>query len=178
LTMHNRLKTLLAVCCVAVPVIVTGAGAESFAQDTKRFLPAEKTAANPAPPAADQAALTYKAEGLKDPFRARIRKNEQPVVETKKDEKVDKPLPNVTIEGIMWGGKFPQVIVNGQVAKAGDTIVVGGPNAEDKVRVETINKDGITVSFNNRTYDVLSPTQASLAHIARKAKGGTDEKEH
>jgi hypothetical protein len=177
LTMHTRHKLILAVFYLVLPVVVAGAQTASLAQDAKAAPETAKAPAAPSSPSAGQAGLTYKAEGLKDPFRARIKRSDQPVVEEKKEDKTDKPLPSLTIEGIIWGGKFPQAIVNGQVAKVGDSITAGTANAGDKVRIDAISRDGITVFFNNRTYEVSSPAQASLTNIARKAKGGTDEKQ-
>jgi hypothetical protein len=174
--MHNRHKILLAVFCLVLPVVVSGAQTASFAQDAKAVPETAKAPAAPSLPSAGQTGLAYKADGLKDPFRARIKKSDQPVMEEKKEEKVDKPLPLLTIEGIIWGGKFPQAIVNGQVARVGDSIMAGTANAGDNVRIDAISRDGITVFFNNRTYEVSSPAKASLTNIERKAKGGTNEK--
>ncbi len=176
--MHNRHKVLLAVFYLVLPVVVSGAQTASFAQDTKAAPETAKAPAAPSSPSAGQTGLTYKAEGLKDPFRTWIKRSDQPVMEEKKEDKADKPLPALTIEGIIWGGKFPQAIVNGQVVKVGESIMAGTANAGDKVRIDAISRDGITVFFNNRTYEVSSPAQTSLMNIERKAKGGTDEKQY
>ena len=125
-------------------------------------------AAQPQPEAKQRPALEYKAEGVKDPFKAPIKKEKKPVVEATKEEKIDKPLPELTIKGLIWGGTIPQAIINDQVVKAGDTI--------SEVQIESISREGVTVSFNGRTYSLPSPAMASLEEIERKAKGGTDEK--
>ena len=96
--------------------------------------------------------VEYKADSLRDPFRS-----------PEKQEKIIKPaatpatqqlapevpLPALNISGIVWGGIFPQAIINGKVVKPGDSI--------EGVNIVDINKTGITVSFVNRIYNLPSP---------------------
>jgi len=87
--------------------------------------------------------IEYKAEGLKDPFQEE--EIEAPVPERKR------ALPSLTIQGIVWGGSFPQAIINNKVVRAGDTI--------EGVEITDINKNGVTVFFENQKYtlSVSSP---------------------
>lgn len=91
--------------------------------------------------------VEYKAQGLKDPFLP-------PLIEKKTDasgpkaEEV-KPLPALTVQGLIWGGEFPQAIVNSKVVRIGDRI--------GEVEVTGIAKDGLTVFFANREYKLPSP---------------------
>ena len=96
--------------------------------------------------------VEYKAEGSRDPFQpldkkkkiiepAEVAVPQQPVPEV--------PLPALNISAIVWGGIFPQAIINEKVVKPGDSI--------EGVNIVDINKTGITVSFTNRIYNLPSP---------------------
>lgn len=101
--------------------------------------------------------LEYTTEGARDPFQP-PRKNK----EIKQDmpisaapQPVEKiPLPPLTVSGIVWGGVFPQAIINDRVVKPGDNI--------GEVNIVAISKDGITVSFANRIYNLSSPAGGDL----------------
>lgn len=92
--------------------------------------------------------IEYNAEGLKDPFR-------QPAPEAKKSSAVEETLepeiileqpPALKIQGIIWGGRFNQAIVNNKVVKEQDTI--------EGAKIISINKKGITVLFKGKEYDI------------------------
>ncbi|MDP3731523.1 MAG: hypothetical protein Q8R31_00630 [Candidatus Omnitrophota bacterium] len=84
--------------------------------------------------------IEYKSEGLRDPFQEeKIEIKEAPGEKTEA-----KPLPSLQIQGIVWGGIFPQAIINNKVTRTGDTI--------EGVQIKGIDKDGVTVFFENRQY--------------------------
>jgi hypothetical protein len=91
--------------------------------------------------------VEYKAEsqGLKDPFRkpSSTQKSDEAQVEAK-------PLPNLVVQGVIWGGRFPQAIINNKVVKAGDNL--------EGVRVKDISREGITVLFEGSEYHISSPS--------------------
>ena len=58
----------------------------------------------------------------------------------KTEEKIEIPLPELTIEGIIWNSDLPQAIVDGSVVRIGD-IIKG-------VEIINIEKKGIIVSYN------------------------------
>ena len=94
--------------------------------------------------------IEYKSEDLRDPFQEeKIEIEEQPQVQIE-----TKPLPPLQIQGIVWGGGFPQAIINNKVMRVGDTI--------EGVRITDINKNGVTVFFENRKYtlSVSSPVSS------------------
>jgi len=89
--------------------------------------------------------IEYKSEDLRDPFKKeKIEIKEQP-----QEQMETKPLPSMQIQGIVWGGGFPQAIINNRVVRVGDTI--------EGVQITDINKNGVTVFFENRQY-TLSPS--------------------
>jgi len=100
--------------------------------------------------------MEYKASDLKDPFQS-PKEEKQQVAQVKAQEK---PLPQLVIQGIVWGGSFPQAIINNKVVKIGDTI--------EEVRIIDIKNDGVTVSFENRTYDLSSPAAVSASTVPIK----------
>ena len=56
---------------------------------------------------------------------------------------IEKPLPNVTINGIIWNSDRPQAIINGKITDIGDTI--------SEIRITDIRKTGIDGLFDGRT---------------------------
>jgi len=89
--------------------------------------------------------VEYKAQNLRDPF--------QPLLTQEKNSQADvqqvKTLPTVNIQGVIWGGIFPQAIIDEKVVKKGDMV--------GEMRIVEIGKEGITVLFDNKEY-VLSPS--------------------
>jgi hypothetical protein len=104
--------------------------------------------------------IEYKAEGLRDPFRGARIETASGTVEAK--------LPNFTVQGIVWGGSFPQAIINNKVVKIGDTL--------ESAKVIDISKDGVTVFSGGQQYKFSSPAVGDLKKAEEKRKGGKDEK--
>lgn len=100
-----------------------------------------------------QKKIEYKSETLRDPFRG-LKIEAEP-----KQKGEPKPLPTLTVQGIVWGGNFPQAIINNRVVRIGDTV--------DGAQVVDISKDNIIVEFEGRKYNLSSPIQS---------QGGKDEK--
>ena len=92
--------------------------------------------------------VAYKAWDLRDPFQ-----DFKPKINKKAEvsESVEKPPqpPPLTVQGLIWGGRFPQAIINNKVVKEGDTL--------EGARIISINKEGVTVSFELREYKLSSP---------------------
>lgn len=53
-----------------------------------------------------------------------------------------KPLPNITINGIIWNSDRPQAIINGKIVDVGDTIA--------EIYITAIRKTGIDGRFDGR----------------------------
>lgn len=105
--------------------------------------------------------IEYESENLRDPFRGFI---EERVTAVKEEGRIEIPLPSLNVQGIIWGGKFPQAIINHKVVKVEDTI--------EGARIIDINEDGVTVFFNNRKYNLSSPAAVGLENLEKKPKGG------
>jgi hypothetical protein len=74
-----------------------------------------------------------------DPFKNLFELHLYRTRKVKPKEKLVVPLPEFTIEGIIWNTYMPQAIVNGQVVKIGDVI--------EGVTIVNIEKQGITIDY-------------------------------
>ncbi len=112
--------------------------------------------------------VEYKAADTRDPFKRKKikqeKKEEQEKKEGLKSVVITESLPLLTIQGIIWGGSVAQAIINNKTVKIGDLI--------DRVKIVDINKDGVTVFFGNKTYNLSSPGTLNF----KKLKGDKDEK--
>lgn len=109
--------------------------------------------------------VEYNAGGLRDPFQTPFIEEEaaalrEPVVY--EGPIIEPLLPPLTVQGIIWGGKFSQAIINNKVVKAGDTI--------EGVRVISIDKVGIALFFEGKEYNLPSP--AAGVSPDKKPQGG------
>lgn len=97
--------------------------------------------------------VEYKAEGLRDPFQSYLeqRKTEELIAASPEAEV---PLLTLTVQGIIWGGSFPQAIINDKVVKTEDTI--------DGARITNITKEGVSVLFEGRQYNLSSPAASTV----------------
>jgi hypothetical protein len=102
--------------------------------------------------------VEYKAQSLRDPFQDYIEEAE--TVTPAPVEPVPVQLPAVTIQGIVWGGTTPQAIINNKVVKVGDTI--------EGMRVISIDKSGITVSYGNREFNLASPAATNAPSLPKR----------
>ena len=89
--------------------------------------------------------VVYSAGNLRDPFLTTIPQELGAATKNKEEEK----LPSLTIQGLIFGPKFPQAIINNKVLKVGDQI--------SGATVTAINKDEISVLFNDKYYKLTSP---------------------
>lgn len=111
----------------------------------------------------------YKGEGLRDPFKDYFDTIPPPSQEDPGNLNAPpQPLPPLEVQGVILGARLRQAIVNNKIVKVGDTI--------EGVRITTIEKDGITVFFGNRSYNLSSPAAGTLQDLKKKPEGGSDEK--
>lgn len=96
--------------------------------------------------------IEYKSEDLPDPFR-----EEQLEISEKTQIKESKALPNLQIQGTVWGGSFPQAIVNNKVVRVGDKI--------EGVTIIDINKAGVTVLFDNQQYNLTTSSSTGSVSV-------------
>lgn len=109
--------------------------------------------------------IEYQAQNFRDPFEAYRKDAPLPSsvsVLPAPEEKV-LPLPDLTIQGAIWGGSLPQAIINNRVLKLEEVI--------EPPKVVKIEKEGITVLYSGRQYNLSLPGQMSLG----EKQGGKDE---
>ncbi len=110
--------------------------------------------------------VVYESQQLRDPFRTLILpKVDAPVVVAQDEE----PLPDLSkfvVQGIIWGGRIPQALINKQVYTVGDTL--------DGGEIVSINKDEIVLRFSGRVVSLLAPgAGAATASANNNAPVGT-----
>ena len=116
-------------------------------------------------PVVQRPKVEYKSEGLRDPFDPLI-KDEKPVAKIDEGQP-QKPLPALTVQGVIWGTKLPQAIINNKVVRTGDSL--------EGVDIVSIGKDGVTISFNGVESKLY--TSAMGQQIDSSKKGGSNEKQ-
>jgi len=100
--------------------------------------------------------MEYKSGQLRDPFKTYLIK-EEPKPAPQENLGLTKPgldLGMLKVQGIIWGSKTPQAIINNKVFKIGDLI--------EGAEIVSIEKKGITLSFNGEVLDLTAPGQNSV----------------
>ncbi len=114
--------------------------------------------------------VEYQAENLRDPFKRKVTDIKgAPASEEAKPTAAEtqKPLPLLEIQGIVWGGTFPQAIIENKVVKTGDFIKIGQAEA---AKIINIDKEGVTVYFDGQNYKLPSPARGDKS--SKKPSGG------
>ena len=98
--------------------------------------------------------MNYEASNLRDPFEGYIVRPESLISagEAPSSEVPFNP-PELTIQGITWGGAYPQVIIDNQVYRVGETV--------KEVKIINISRDGLILSYQNRQYKQSGPGMGS-----------------
>ncbi|MFA5357148.1 MAG: hypothetical protein WC301_07115 [Candidatus Omnitrophota bacterium] len=92
----------------------------------------------------------YKSGGLRDPFQQDVVEIIEPEIQAE-----PRPLPLLEVQGMVWGGRMPQAIINNKVVKIGDMI--------EGVRIAAIDKGGIVVFFDNQPHTLSVPVKKGLS---------------
>ena len=100
--------------------------------------------------------VQYNSQDQRDPFKGITKedfKEKQGTVEVAAPD--DKPLPVLTVQGVIWGAKFPQAIINNKVVKVGDVL--------QGAKILSIEKNGIMVLFDCRQVTLSAPAEGARA---------------
>ncbi len=131
---------------------------------------AQDEAKNPVP--ALRPAVEYDDAGARDPFESRI---EAESVKSAPDEQSAKSVDakkqefaKLTVQAMIFGSGTPCAIINGAVVKIGSVI--------EEAKVSKIDKNGVTLLYQNEAYILPAPIQAQLALIKERKQGGPNEK--
>lgn len=114
--------------------------------------------------------VEYDDAGARDPFQGLI---EAPNAQggqaaPKATDKQRLDLAKFSVQGVISGSGTPCAIINGAVVKVG-SVVLGA-------KIMEIDKTGITLLYQDETYVLLTPAQASLFPLKEEKQGGRNEK--
>ena len=111
--------------------------------------------------------VEYKSFDTKDPFLACVKR------EVAKRTDSSQPIapaavvaPNLAIQGIVWGGKIAQAIVNNKLVTVGDTV--------EEARIVAITGDGLEIIYKEKPFHIPSPSSLHKVDSTNKAQGGHD----
>lgn len=128
--------------------------------------------------------IEYSSGDLRDPFsdlfqlaveKEKKEKEEQdiqvPLVGSADPEKSMPSLEKFKVQGVIWGGKFPQAIINNKILGTGDLI--------DGAEIVSIEKKGITLSFSGRLANLPTPGNAEVSEkvVSKKVVSEKVDKE-
>ncbi len=106
--------------------------------------------------------IEYNSGDLRDPFndllqaaieKERKEKEAQSVQMSQEvvnvEEKVMPSLDKFKVQGVIWGGKFPQAIINNKILGVGDSI--------EGVKIASIENNHVVLSFSGRLFSLPAP---------------------
>lgn len=99
--------------------------------------------------------MEYASGKLRDPFRSYLRKEEskQSVAQAELDlTKPELDLSKLKVQGIIWGVKTPQAIINDKVWVIGDLI--------EGAKIISIEKKVVSLGFNGEIFDLTLPGES------------------
>lgn len=99
--------------------------------------------------------IKYKSSQLRDPFQSYlIKEDKDQGVQAQDEGNLVKPtidLNLLEVQGIIWGCKIPQAIINNKVLAIGDSI--------NGAEILSIDKGGITLNFAGEILNLSAPGQ-------------------
>ncbi len=112
---------------------------------------------------------------FRDPFDPQIFKSKkeekievEQVIEIKK-QNIAKTF-SLSVQGIIWNTDTPVVIINNQVLRKGEALLVKKDNAVEKITILDIDKEGVTVGYWGQEEKIYSPGVAALRRISGTRK--------
>lgn len=101
--------------------------------------------------------VAYESGQLRDPFQTCMVKEEKKEEPVKQDASESKPGFDVNafkVQGLIWGGRFPQAIINNKVFIVGDSL--------EGAEILSIDKEGITLSYAGSEVNLTAPRQNQI----------------
>ncbi len=98
----------------------------------------------------------YTSDQLRDPFRSYIiKENKAALVQENITAQPEIDLSKFVVQGIIWGGKVPQAIINDQVFTVGDSI--------EGAKILSIDKKGVKLDLTSGIATLAAPGQSSVS---------------
>jgi hypothetical protein len=120
----------------------------------------ESQAVSPTPGAANQGPA-YTAQNLRDPLVSLLPKPKLPEQKPKpavgEAEKAPLKLPELVVNGLVWGGSNPQAVINGKLYSVGEAV--------EGATLTAIAADGVTLEFQGQMFQISSNFQNNLSII-------------
>lgn len=114
-----------------------------------------------------QLGVSYTGEAYESPFKPCL--PQKGTVIMSGPVKPETPIPSLNLEGIVWGGLFPQAIINGSIVKEGDKI--------SDAEVLKIEKNEIKLSYQGNIFFLKShETKADVLDNKRGTGGMNDRR--
>jgi len=111
--------------------------------------------------------IEYSSEDLRDPFSNLFQlakeKKEQSIQASQESIDPQRPKPNLEnfkVQGVIWGSKFPQAIINNKILGVGDLI--------DGVEIVSIEKKGVALSFGGMVANLAAPGNTDILEKGNK----------
>jgi hypothetical protein len=116
------------------------------------------------------AKVDYTAGNLRDPFMSLLpKKEEQIVIKPEKTELAQEEiqLPEMYVQGMIWGGRYPTAIVDNRVVKIGDRI--------GEAEVTGISREGVQLLYHNRYFLIRPQISASASRSEGSSKSASEQ---
>lgn len=107
------------------------------------------------------------SETYRDPFKSLLLEKQK---ETTGDQSVGLPSLDLTVQGVLWGGEFPQAIINQSVYREGDKL----KEFLDAV-VYKIEKQTVSILYGGRIYKIVVVSAQTAIEVAKTAKTDVEE---
>lgn len=110
--------------------------------------------------------IEYSSGDLRDPFSDLLQLAIEKEQKEKEGQYIEAPQENTDlqrpilslkkfkVQGVIWGGKLPQAIINNKILGVGDSI--------DGAEIVSIEKKGITLNFAGRMANLATPGNAPV----------------
>lgn len=99
--------------------------------------------------------LEYNAYNLRDPFEDLLMRKKEEIKKSSESEGENVTPPSLRVQGLVWGGKIHQAIIDNKVVKVGDVI--------EEAEIIEISKDGVTMLYKKRIFKLSSPASNDMA---------------
>ncbi len=99
--------------------------------------------------------LTCPQSKYKDPFEPLLpeRQKVEEVKTEEIDDEVEKTLPPIVLQGVLWGSDTPQAIIDGEVYKIGDKL------QDVDAKLFKVDKNVVFISYGEKIYEIKTKTK-------------------
>ena len=107
--------------------------------------------------------IAYTSENLKDPFTGTVIPETEDEIQREAAPLEKISLPDIKIQGIIWGTNNPQAIINNKVVKVGSTV--------NEITILDISGSEIIISYKNKKFALPAPSGIKTPDVKYKEGG-------